>query len=109
MVKSMPAVTRVVDGREDFEASGKALGIVGFVGISWHSGKLKAQDRVYKAVRMPLCGISLMEGPWSDPGKKIVYRAAFLFIFPTDRWMRRAIYSVLRDPQTDSNSNTQMS
>lgn len=37
-------VARVVDGREDFETFRKALGIIGFVGVSWHSGNLKAQD-----------------------------------------------------------------
>jgi hypothetical protein len=36
MVEGVNAVARVVDGREDFEAFRKALGIGGFVGISWH-------------------------------------------------------------------------
>ena len=51
MVKSVPTVARVVDGREDFEAFRKALGIVGFIGISWHSENLKAQDTAHKPVR----------------------------------------------------------
>jgi hypothetical protein len=63
MVKSVPAVARVLDGREDIEAFGKALGIVDFVGISWHSGRLKAQNTVYKPVRKASRGISLMEEP----------------------------------------------
>jgi hypothetical protein len=63
MVEGVTAVARVVDGREDFEAFRKALGIGGFVGISWHSGSLKAQDTGYEPVSMSSRGISLMEGP----------------------------------------------
>ena len=64
MVEGVATVARVIDGSEDFEAYRKALGIVGFVGGSRHSGNLKAQDTAYRSVSSRAGGISLMEEPW---------------------------------------------
>ena len=66
----MVAIARVADGREDFEACGEAMGIVGFVEISGHPGTLKPQGTEYGSVRLLPVVASLKEGPWgafTDP------------------------------------------